>query len=121
MPKWTGPHEILSLKGDSNVELKISRTGRKLITHVNRLKPYNAGIQTSDQIPDQPRQPTSRQQQQQPEGNIDVDGTTSPDTDFLSPAQLQTREMLRQQQQQPHQQPVTYAAVAAAPPPPPHR
>ena len=119
-PKWTGPHEILSLKGDSNVELKISRTGRKLITHVNRLKPYNAGIQTSDQIPDQPRQPTSRQQQQQPEaGNIDVDGTTSPDTDFLSPAQLQTREMLRQQQQQPHQQPVTYAAVAATAPPPP--
>ena len=38
-PKWSGPHRILQLKGDCNVELKMTN-GRKNIIHVNRLKPY---------------------------------------------------------------------------------
>jgi hypothetical protein len=39
-PKWSGPHKILRLKGDCNVELLLRRNNKKLITHVNRLKPY---------------------------------------------------------------------------------
>jgi hypothetical protein len=38
-PNWSGPHRILRLKGDTNVELQL-RNGRKLVVHVNRLKPY---------------------------------------------------------------------------------
>ncbi len=39
-PKWLGPHKILRLKGDCNVELLLRHNNEKLITHVNRLKPY---------------------------------------------------------------------------------
>jgi len=39
-PKWSGPHKILRLKGDCNVEILLRRNNKKLITHVNRLKPY---------------------------------------------------------------------------------
>jgi len=39
-PKWSGPHKILRLKGECNVELLLRHNKKKLITHVNRLKPY---------------------------------------------------------------------------------
>ncbi len=39
-PKWLGPHKILRLKGECNVELLLRHSNKKLITHVNRLKPY---------------------------------------------------------------------------------
>ncbi len=39
-PKWSGPHKILRLKGDCNVEILLRHNNKKLITHVNRLKPY---------------------------------------------------------------------------------
>jgi hypothetical protein len=39
-PKWSGPHKILHLKGECNVELLLRHNNKKLITHVNRLKPY---------------------------------------------------------------------------------
>jgi hypothetical protein len=39
-PKWSGPHKILQLKGDCNVEILLRHNNKKLITHVNRLKPY---------------------------------------------------------------------------------
>ncbi len=39
-PKWSGPHKILRLKGDCNIELLLRHNNKKLITHVNRLKPY---------------------------------------------------------------------------------
>ncbi len=39
-PKWSGPHKILRLKGDCNVEILMRHNNKKLITHVNRLKPY---------------------------------------------------------------------------------
>jgi hypothetical protein len=39
-PKWSGPHKILRLKGECNVELLLWHNNKKLITHVNRLKPY---------------------------------------------------------------------------------
>ncbi len=39
-PKWSGPHKILRLKGECNVELLLRHNNKKLIVHVNRLKPY---------------------------------------------------------------------------------
>jgi hypothetical protein len=39
-PKWSGPHKILRLKGDCNVEMLLQHNNKKLITHLNRLKPY---------------------------------------------------------------------------------
>ncbi len=39
-PKWSGPHKILRLKGDCNIEILLRHNNKKLITHVNRLKPY---------------------------------------------------------------------------------
>ena len=42
-PKWSGPHRIVPLKKDNKVELKL-RSGRNLITHVNRLKPYHVPV-----------------------------------------------------------------------------
>jgi hypothetical protein len=39
-PKWSGPHKILRLKGECNVELLLQHNNKKLITHMNRLKPY---------------------------------------------------------------------------------
>ena len=42
-PNWSGPHRIVRLKNDNNVELKL-RNGRSLVTHVNRLKPYRVPL-----------------------------------------------------------------------------
>ena len=42
-PNWSGPHRIVRLKNDNNVELKL-KNGRSLITHVNRLKPYRVPL-----------------------------------------------------------------------------
>ncbi len=39
-PKWSGPHKILCLKGDSNIELQLKHNNRKTVVHANRLKPY---------------------------------------------------------------------------------
>jgi hypothetical protein len=39
-PKWSGPHKILRLKGKYNIELLLWHDNKKLVTHVNRLKPY---------------------------------------------------------------------------------
>ena len=42
-PKWSGPHRILKLKNENNVEIKLE-TGHSLITHVNHLKPYQVPL-----------------------------------------------------------------------------
>jgi len=51
-PKWSGPHKILRLKGECNVELLLRHNNKKLIVHVNRLKPYfvpkNAAVESPD-------------------------------------------------------------------------
>ncbi len=39
-PKWSGPHKILRLKGECNLDLLLRHNNKKLIAHVNRLKPY---------------------------------------------------------------------------------
>ena len=38
-PNWSGPHKIVRLKHNNNVELKL-KTGWNLVTHASRLKPY---------------------------------------------------------------------------------
>ena len=50
-PKWSGPHRIIRLKHENNVELKM-RNGRSLITHVNRLKPYHVPLDGSHEFKD---------------------------------------------------------------------
>jgi hypothetical protein len=56
-PKWSGPHKILRLKGERNVELLLRHNNKKLITHVNRLKPYfvpkSAAVSSPDFFPAQ--------------------------------------------------------------------
>jgi hypothetical protein len=51
-PKWSGPHKILRLKGDCNVELLLRHNNKKLITHVNRLKPYFVQKPAAVSLPD---------------------------------------------------------------------
>ena len=38
-PKWTGPHRVVQVKNETNVELLL-KNNKRLIIHVNRLKPY---------------------------------------------------------------------------------
>jgi hypothetical protein len=71
-PKWSGPHKILRLKGECNVELLLRHNNKKLIVHVNRLKPYfvpkSAAVESPDFFPAQksaPPPPSSRQNVQQ--------------------------------------------------------
>ncbi len=56
-PKWSGPHKILHLKGECNVELLLRHNNKKLITHVNWLKPYfvpkSAAVSSPDFFPAQ--------------------------------------------------------------------
>jgi hypothetical protein len=42
-PKWSGPHKILRLKGECNVELLLRHNNKKHITHVNRIKRAKTG------------------------------------------------------------------------------
>jgi hypothetical protein len=54
-PKWSGPHRITQLKGVNNAELLLKHNGKKLLVHVNRLKPYIMPTESSDtrtQVPD---------------------------------------------------------------------
>ncbi len=39
--KWTGPHRIIELKGETDVTLKMCDSGRKTTVHVDRIKPYH--------------------------------------------------------------------------------
>jgi len=39
-PKWSGPHKIVRLKGDANVEIHVKHNNHKTVVHANRLKPY---------------------------------------------------------------------------------
>ena len=39
-PKWSGPHKVVHLKGDANVEIQLKHNNRKTVVHANRLKPY---------------------------------------------------------------------------------
>jgi hypothetical protein len=39
-PKWSGPHKIVRLKGDANVEIQLKHNNCKTVVHANRPKPY---------------------------------------------------------------------------------
>jgi hypothetical protein len=42
--KYSGPHKIIALKHDANVELQLKDSFKKTIVHVNRLKPYRVPL-----------------------------------------------------------------------------
>ena len=60
-PKWTGPHRVVRLIHDNNVELKL-QNGRKLVTHTNRLKPYFVPFQKENEFIEKPLQQDAKQQ-----------------------------------------------------------
>jgi len=84
-PKWSGPHKILRLKGECNVELLLRHNNKKLIVHVNRLKPYfvlkNAAVESPDFFPAQKGAPPPPPPQQ----NIHTDNLLPYDEEVTSP------------------------------------
>jgi hypothetical protein len=77
-PKWLGPHKILRLKGECNVELLLRHNNKKLITHVKRLKPYfvqkPAAISSPDFFPaEKSATPPPMAAQQQADEEIFID------------------------------------------------
>jgi hypothetical protein len=80
-PKWTGPHKVLRLKGDSNLEIQLRHNNRKTIVHANRLKPYflaskNAAVFPEDfstkPQPTFPQRPADDHQFPEPEDYSDT-------------------------------------------------
>jgi hypothetical protein len=59
-PKWSGPHRVLHLKGQSNVEIQLKHNNRKTVVHANRLKPYFVANKNLAVCPDflQPEPPS---------------------------------------------------------------
>jgi hypothetical protein len=51
-PKWTSPHKVLRLKGDSNLEIQLRHNNRKTVVHANRLKPYFVASKNAAVFPD---------------------------------------------------------------------
>jgi hypothetical protein len=84
-PKWSGPHKILRLKGECNVELLLRHNNKKLITHVNRLKPYfvpkTAAVESPDFFPAQKPAPPPPALQQ----NVQTDSLLPYDEEVIGP------------------------------------
>jgi hypothetical protein len=51
-PKWSGPHKVIHLKGDANIEIQLWHNNRKTVVHTNRLKPYFVAFPNSAFHPD---------------------------------------------------------------------
>ena len=51
-PKWSGPHKVIRLKGEANVEIQLGHNNKKVVVHCNRLKPYFIPIKNSAIHPD---------------------------------------------------------------------
>ncbi len=51
-PKWLGPHKILLLKGDCNIEIQLKHNNRKAVVHANRLKPNSVASKNLAVCPD---------------------------------------------------------------------
>jgi hypothetical protein len=65
-PKWLGPHKIIRLKGDSNVEILLRHNNRKTVVNTNRLKPYFVALSNSVFHPDNlPNSPPAAEQSSQ--------------------------------------------------------
>jgi len=67
-PNWSGPHRIVRLKNDNNVELKL-KNGRYLLTHASRLKPYF--VPTGDKNMEFPDNTVSNTQPRNPSNQIE--------------------------------------------------
>ncbi len=79
-PKWSGLHKILCLKGECNVELLLQHNNKKLISHVNWLKPYfvpkSAAVSSPDFFPAQksPTPPPAAQENDEMENFLHDNG-----------------------------------------------
>ncbi len=51
-PKWSGPHRVIRLKGDANVEIQLKHNNRKTVVHANRLTPYFVASKNLPVCPD---------------------------------------------------------------------
>jgi hypothetical protein len=51
-PKWSGPHKVVHLKGDANVEIQLKHNHCETVIHANRLKPYFVACKNSAVHPD---------------------------------------------------------------------
>ncbi len=51
-PKWSGPHKVIRLKGEANIEIQLRHNNKKVVVHCNRLKPYFLPIKNSAIHPD---------------------------------------------------------------------
>ncbi|MFM7188328.1 MAG: RNase H-like domain-containing protein, partial [Armatimonadota bacterium] len=58
-PKWSGPHRIIRLKNDNNVELRLRHNDKKLLVHCARLKPYIVHTNASATFPELPPTPST--------------------------------------------------------------
>jgi hypothetical protein len=79
--KWTSPHKVLRLKGDSNLEIQLRHNNRKTVVHANRLKPYfvaskNAAVfpdnLSTEPMPTPSQQPPDNQRFPEPEDYSDT-------------------------------------------------
>lgn len=84
-PKWSGPHEIIRLIGDANVELKLSTTNRKLICHVNRLKPYNFALPKNSEASSNRLQDIDDEVEKFSKPNLEADLEATPSFDAEPP------------------------------------
>jgi hypothetical protein len=51
-PKWSGPHKVIWLKGDTNLEIQHKHNNRKTVVHANHLKPYFVATKNFAILPD---------------------------------------------------------------------
>jgi hypothetical protein len=106
-PKWLGPHKILRLKGECNVELLLCHNNKKLITHVNQLKPYFVQKPVATSSPDffpadKSATPPPATAQQQADKEIFVDDEFFPYEQEVTSTDPSTFRAARPTQQRPH-------------------
>ena len=58
-PKFSGPHQIIRLKGENNVELQL-KNGKRLIVNAGRLKPYTFPLPEVETTPENKNENYSR-------------------------------------------------------------
>jgi len=78
-PKFSGPHIITRLKGPVDVELLLN-TGRRVIVHVNRIKPFKAGAPPLAGVPSQNRGGVEINSEDEAERPMGAQGESGPIT-----------------------------------------
>jgi hypothetical protein len=89
-PKWSGPHEIISLKGTHNVELLVNNK-KKVIVNVDRIKPYCLRPANLDDSTNQEN--ISLKEHIQPHTNEEKEGSSAAVS--LSPGSINSPQVLK--------------------------